>query len=69
MLASVYCVCNMSTGRVKTPVNPESEGIHWKSDVFLVLFPFFKHAVNFCEVKNTYGNHFICYDEAKYIDI
>lgn len=36
---------------------------------FFDYFCSFMHAVNFCEVKYTYGYHFICYDEAKYIDI
>lgn len=58
----------MSTGTA-TPVKPESEGFYLKYDFFCLFCYFFKHAVNFCEVTYTYGHHFICYDDAKYIDI
>lgn len=61
---------------MESPVKPGSEAIHLKiRGVFFFFFfgsvfvSFFKHAVNFCEVTYTYGYHFICYDDAKYIDI
>ena len=62
---------------MESPLKPGSVGILLKISGFFFFFfffgsvfvSFFKHAVNFCEVTYTYGYHFICYDDAKYIDI